>query len=185
MVFMKQPSEITQLDELISSLQNIKTRGQIKRWGKWLERSALFGSFKELLSKKGLDVESCSGKQLIRLFLNRAQDSQQRSNTVHIDEGFVCAHCGSVVAPGVVQIRDHCPHCLYGLHLDQIPGDRASDCRGLMSPLYLESQGGLTWIHYRCSSCSHSFRVRSHRDDELLKFAQQLGRRPPRQNGDG
>ena len=34
--------------------------------------------------------------------------------------------------------RDHCPFCLCSLHLDVNPGDRASDCGGIMEPLRAE-----------------------------------------------
>mgnify|MGYP001414465397 CR=1 FL=1 len=169
---MKQLNEITELDELITSIKNLKTRGQIKRLGKWLDQSALLGPFTEFLLKQGFEVEGCAGKHLIKIFLNRSKDAQKRSNPVHIDEGFICAHCSRAVASGGAQIRDHCPYCLHGLHLDLIPGDRAANCSGVMVPLYLETQSGLTWIHYRCSVCSHAFRVRAHKDDELLKFVQ-------------
>ena len=172
MVFMKQPSEITQFEELLFALEQLKSRGEIKRWGKWLEQSSFYELFKEHLSKQGFSVEGCAGKQLIRLYLNRAQKAQKRTNPVHVDEGFICAHCQKSVAPGGAQIRDHCPYCLYGRHLDRIPGDRDANCQGLMIPQYLESQGNTTWIHYSCSDCPHTFRVRAHQDDHLLEFVQ-------------
>ena len=31
--------------------------------------------------------------------------------------------------------RNHCPNCLSSLHVDEEPGDRASDCGGIMEPV--------------------------------------------------
>lgn len=31
--------------------------------------------------------------------------------------------------------RNHCPNCLYSLHVDITPGDRAADCGGIMEPV--------------------------------------------------
>ncbi len=30
--------------------------------------------------------------------------------------------------------RNHCPFCLFSLHVDNIPGDRNNTCKGLMEP---------------------------------------------------
>ena len=48
------------------------------------------------------------------------------------DSGFICAHCGKEVQPLGYTSRNHCPFCLWSLHLDENPGDRASDCGGQM-----------------------------------------------------
>ena len=48
---------------------------------------------------------------------------------------FVCQHCGRQVLPLTNgSFRDHCPFCLFSLHVDEQVGDRMSDCRGLMEP---------------------------------------------------
>ena len=46
---------------------------------------------------------------------------------------------------------DHCPNCLYSLHLDREPGDRASDCHGRMEPIgvWVRKNGEWAIIH-RC-----------------------------------
>ncbi|WP_420871372.1 RNHCP domain-containing protein [Lysinibacillus xylanilyticus] len=31
--------------------------------------------------------------------------------------------------------RNHCPKCLFSKHVDTVPGDRASTCKGLMRPI--------------------------------------------------
>ena len=50
---------------------------------------------------------------------------------------FTCKVCGWPVVPAGAGSghRNHCPNCLYSLHLDQEPGDRASDCHGRMEPI--------------------------------------------------
>ena len=51
------------------------------------------------------------------------------------DSGFICASCGKEVLPLGYTSRNHCPFCLCSLHLDINPGDRASDCGGLLEPV--------------------------------------------------
>ncbi len=46
------------------------------------------------------------------------------------DQGFVCAHCGQTVEPLGYTSRNHCPHCLYSLHVDIHPGDRQNPLPG-------------------------------------------------------
>lgn len=52
------------------------------------------------------------------------------------NNGFVCENCGCKVRPLTKGgYRNHCPHCLYSKHVDINPGDRASECGGLMEPV--------------------------------------------------
>jgi len=57
-------------------------------------------------------------------------------------EDFVCEVCGEkVIGNGVT---DHCPKCLWGKHVDEeVPGDRASMCKGLMQPIRSEYRNGI------------------------------------------
>ncbi len=50
--------------------------------------------------------------------------------------------------------RNHCPHCLYSLHVDELPGDRKSGCGGLMRPIGIvyNSKKGYQIVH-RCETC--------------------------------
>ena len=52
-------------------------------------------------------------------------------------ESFTCKSCGRLVTSGGAGSghRNHCPNCLSSLHVDIEPGDRASDCGGLMEPV--------------------------------------------------
>ena len=48
-------------------------------------------------------------------------------------EDFTCEHCGAPVKG--TGYTNHCPKCLWSKHEDVNPGDRASDCHGLMKPI--------------------------------------------------
>ncbi|MEC7986591.1 MAG: RNHCP domain-containing protein, partial [Myxococcota bacterium] len=150
------------VEDLSQELSNLRTRGEIKRFAKRLDtQSELRTMLLKLLQNSGhTDLEDYSSKKLIRLYLDRSKDAQIRKNPIFIDEGFVCGHCKRSVPMGDVMIRDHCPFCLWGRHLDNIPGDRAASCGALMKPESFETSAGQTWIHYVCTGCSHRFRVR-------------------------
>lgn len=83
------------------------------------------------------------------------------------NEGFVCAHCGERVAPLVGgSVRNHCPACLWSLHVDVNPGDRASDCGGELEPVAVEASGKKGWvIVHRCVRCGDLRRNRAALDD--------------------
>jgi len=70
------------------------------------------------------------------------------------DSGFTCAHCGREVEPLGYSSRNHCPFCLWSLHLDNNPGDRESDCRGPLEPIKVETdpKKGYIIVH-RCQKC--------------------------------
>lgn len=57
-----------------------------------------------------------------------------------INENFVCLNCGKEVSKHPEgSARNHCPFCLCSLHLDAVfPGDRASDCHGIMQPVGID-----------------------------------------------
>ncbi len=70
------------------------------------------------------------------------------------DSGFICAHCGYEVEPLGYTSRNHCPKCLWSLHLDENPGDRASECGGQMEPVKAEPDAKKGYIIYhRCTKC--------------------------------
>ena len=70
------------------------------------------------------------------------------------DSGFACQNCGFEVEPLGYTSRNHCPKCLCSLHLDINPGDRASDCGGIMDPIGVETdpKKGYIIIH-KCRKC--------------------------------
>ena len=82
------------------------------------------------------------------------------------DNAFVCLNCGKNVSPLGYTSRNHCPHCLHSLHVDNIPGDRQNDCKGLMKPIDVEisSKKGKV-IVYRCTKCGQIKKNVSATDD--------------------
>ncbi|GIO27352.1 RNHCP domain-containing protein [Ornithinibacillus bavariensis] len=68
---------------------------------------------------------------------------------------FQCGNCGANVMPLTNgSYRNHCPFCLFSKHLDNQPGDRLSNCQGLMRPISLDYSGkkGYQIIH-ECIKC--------------------------------
>ena len=50
--------------------------------------------------------------------------------------------------------RNHCPRCLWSRHADDVPGDRAARCGGLMAPAAVEQDSRRGWmIVHRCLRC--------------------------------
>ena len=90
------------------------------------------------------------------------------------DNGFVCKHCGKDVSPLGYTSRDHCPYCIYSIHIDNMPGDRANKCLGLLRPVSVESSSKKGYIvTYRCEKCGEIKRNKSADDDdfdELLRI---------------
>ena len=78
------------------------------------------------------------------------------------DNGFICVHCGKTVEPLGYTSRNHCPFCLWSLHVDINPGDRPNDCGGGMEPVRVEPdpKKGYVIIH-RCTKCGELHRNRA------------------------
>ena len=62
-------------------------------------------------------------------------------------DSFTCRVCGRLVTPqsAGTDHRNHCPNCLSSLHVDVEPGDRASDCGGIMEPAAVWVRRGGEW----------------------------------------
>lgn len=84
--------------------------------------------------------------------------------------GFVCVHCGQGVPPLVNgSCRNHCPACLHSLHVDVNPGDRASDCGGLLEPVGVDYSSKKGWVVlHRCQRCGAERRNKAALDDTNL-----------------
>ncbi len=101
--------------------------------------------------------------------------NQQRRNFVARDEEFTCEKCGAQVAPLGRGCRNHCPTCLYSKHVDsEVPGDRASECGGLMRPVRLEKGSrkgylGFDVIHC-CEKCNKEIKNMLAEDDNFEKI---------------
>ncbi len=71
-------------------------------------------------------------------------------------EPFTCEHCGEDVKPlETGSYRNHCPKCLWSKHVDKDgPGDRKSECKGLMKPVGLDYRKKKGWmIVHQCTEC--------------------------------
>ena len=78
------------------------------------------------------------------------------------DDGFICIHCGKEVKPLGYTSRDHCPFCLWSVHIDVNPGDRANDCHGNLVPVkaVTDPKKGFVII-YKCDKCGQIHRNRA------------------------
>jgi DNA-directed RNA polymerase subunit RPC12/RpoP len=88
-----------------------------------------------------------------------------------IDEKFICENCGSEVSELSYTARDHCPNCLYSKHVDNNPGDRASNCGGILKPIGIEksSKAGFK-IVYKCDKCGMIKKNIMAKDDNMDKI---------------
>jgi DNA-directed RNA polymerase subunit RPC12/RpoP len=80
-----------------------------------------------------------------------------------VNEGFTCGHCGREVPPTAQTTpRNHCPHCLWGRHVDVNPGDRANRCKGMMRPIGIYTHGRKEYvILHQCMRCGERVRAKA------------------------
>ncbi len=102
---------------------------------------------------------------------------------------FTCKVCGRLCTPENAgsDHRNHCPNCLSSLHVDIEPGDRESDCGGIMEPVAVWVRRGGEWaIIHRCKRCGALSSNRVAADDnhdeahEYRHAAAQRAAVPPR-----
>ena len=67
------------------------------------------------------------------------------------NEDFTCGHCGRRVSGN--GYTNHCPSCLWSRHVDVNPGDRASECGGLMRPVGCDIKNGTIRLVHVCEVC--------------------------------
>ena len=80
-------------------------------------------------------------------------------------EDFTCAHCGAdVLGNGYT---NHCPKCLYSKHVDNNPGDRQSNCGGMMRPISVESRGCEFIITHKCEKCGKTIKQHADEKDDM------------------
>lgn len=97
--------------------------------------------------------------------------SRKNENT-----SFQCENCGVEVQPLTNgSYRNHCPVCLYSKHLDIKPGDRLSECKGLMKPTGIDyrAKKGYQIIH-QCLKCKkiqkNKIAVDTLQEDNIIGF---------------
>ncbi len=99
--------------------------------------------------------------------------------------GFVCRHCKRPVEPSSygTEHRNHCPTCLWSLHVDDRPGDRSSACQGKQEPIAVWVRPDGEWaIIHRCTSCGTLKSNRIAGDDHpwsLMALAARAVSQPP------
>jgi hypothetical protein len=100
-------------------------------------------------------------------------------NFTVINESFQCGKCGMQVPAQQGSCRNHCTQCLYSMHVDaKYPGDRASDCHGLMKPISVTQSGKKGWILlHECEKCGVIIRNKM-ADDDNMTLAAELSRNP-------
>ncbi len=88
-------------------------------------------------------------------------------------DSFTCKNCGWLcVSEGAgSDHRNHCPNCLYSLHLDNTPGDRESECHGKMEPISVWVRKNGEWaIIHKCTKCGKIGSNRVAADDNPMKL---------------
>ncbi len=89
------------------------------------------------------------------------------------EDAFTCKVCGRIVTADSAgsEHRNHCPYCLTSQHLDVEPGDRQSDCGGVMEPIavWVRKKGEWAVIH-RCKICGTLRSNRIAADDNPMKL---------------
>ncbi len=80
-------------------------------------------------------------------------------------EDFNCAHCGAVVRGN--GYTNHCPNCLWSRHVDEMPGDRAATCGGMMRPISAAPDGARFIITHKCEQCGKIKRQRTSDKDNI------------------
>ena len=88
---------------------------------------------------------------------------------MHKSDHYICKNCKKEVsykAPGTKN-RNHCPYCLYSVHVDNSIGDRKSKCWGLMVPTgkMFKNDGEEVLVH-ECQKCGLIRKNRIAGDDD-------------------
>lgn len=96
------------------------------------------------------------------------------------NESFDCERCGkSVAIHPTGSARNHCPYCLCSKHVDDAkPGDRLSDCHGIMEPIGIDYRKGKgDMIRHRCQKCHKEMLNIVAPDDDFLGFIKRLNKK--------
>jgi ribosome biogenesis GTPase len=103
-----------------------------------------------------------------------AEEPGAKDRGAHADNApeWTCTHCRRTVgqaAPGT-ENRNHCPYCLWSVHVDNRPGDRKAFCKGDMEPITVWVRDGEWVIIHRCTTCGslHGNRIAGDDNEALL-----------------
>ncbi len=90
--------------------------------------------------------------------------NNHKKHFIRKKEKFKCENCNSFVQGD--GYTDHCPNCLYSKHVDEsVPGDRISNCKGMMIPTGITKKSGKTQIEYKCAKCGKTSLCKVAKDD--------------------
>ena len=92
----------------------------------------------------------------------------QNTHPIKINEEFKCKNCKKTNPKAKKTCRNHCKYCLYSLHVDKTtPGDRKSNCFGLMEPIkIIDSKKGKQIVH-KCQKCNKIINNKIAEDDNI------------------
>jgi len=145
-----------------------KSRRALKRLGAMLDdpkNAALRNGVVKEGQKRGVvfpdELSAVPGKRLLRLARGREQSSRIRANPIAKDESFICNHCAADVPAHGRTARNHCPECLSSLHVDEVPGDRLSQCGGRMEAVGVALKNGEAILLHQCHRCGQTSRNRA------------------------
>lgn len=96
-----------------------------------------------------------------------------------INESFKCENCWKIVTKHPKwSARNHCLFCLYSKHVDKdYPGDRLSECHGLMKPVWIEyKKKKWNMIKYTCAKCWKSILNKIAPDDKFFDFVKHINK---------
>lgn len=80
-------------------------------------------------------------------------------------EDFTCARCSRDVKG--TGFTNHCPGCLWSMHVDVEPGDRAAACGGLMKPISIRVERDAYRVYHRCETCGKEMSCKTSADDDF------------------
>lgn len=148
----------------VETLLELAGRGRaaLKAVAAVLEEPRALRVRKDLAERGGEGLDAASPPiKLLRRASGREASARTRKNPIVRNEAFHCLHCDFDVPPLDRGERNHCPRCLRSRHVDgPVPGDRASDCGGLMVAEQLEVSGGVSRVTHRCERCGFTRRNR-------------------------
>ncbi len=126
--------------------------------GKRVSKYALKQMSAEAEDEEASEASDSAAEAEVKAAVPQREPGEKRPDYRYEDcrESFPCAHCGKMLSPEGAGSghRNHCPHCLHSLHVDNVPGDRGSDCHGDMEPIsvWVRDDGEWALVH-RCRKC--------------------------------
>lgn len=84
-------------------------------------------------------------------------------------EDFTCENCGAFISGN--GYTNHCHECFYSKHVDINPGDRLSQCRGLMRPILVQGSTNNIVLTHQCQLCGFTRNNKVQNDDNLEQLA--------------